>query len=431
MLCFHYSKSQCDASFTYAISGNQVIFYPSDSTSGKIHVWAFGDGDLGNNIIESHSYLPGTYTVSHVIEDAIANCKDSVVQTININYVPACNSFFSTNFYPPNKMIFRPHIYLHGTTLTTLNWTINGVPVASGGSISDFEYSFSTYGEQIIEMVATTSSGCISSYKDTIHSYQKCTLNTTFTYEASMINAQLVSFSPTPFNPALKYDWRLDSDSAFYLKNAFFSNQYEFPGSGDYAIKMFVIDSANHCFDSVTQIVPVALKCTVDFTSTQNALGQILFTPFGNQPTVKQEWRIYTLNGKDSILAFDDTPKTYIPIDTGSVLIALTVTTNTGCVAETSRQINIEATGSLSPKTIALFPNPTTSQVSFNIVSGKETIAKITVVNTMGSAVLQEQKKIHKGTNLVSLSVQQLSKGQYFIEIQHGDRVEKSVFNKL
>ena len=72
------------AGFTYSINGAQVQFYPQVPQSNG--VWFFGDGASSLQANTSHSYLPGTYTVSRVTK---RGCKtDSTLAIITITANP-------------------------------------------------------------------------------------------------------------------------------------------------------------------------------------------------------------------------------------------------------------------------------------------------------------------------------------------------------
>ena len=91
-------KAQCNAAFTSSVNQAVAQFHATNTAFNLNHSWRFGDGSFGNGMNVSHTYtLPGTYQVMHIVNDSLNTCKDSVLQSITINFPISCNSSFTAS----------------------------------------------------------------------------------------------------------------------------------------------------------------------------------------------------------------------------------------------------------------------------------------------------------------------------------------------
>jgi PKD repeat protein len=85
--------SACTANFGYTINGNQVKFnsFPG-LPPATIHWWTFGDATNSPEANPLHTYTaPGTYWVTHYIQNQATNCQDSFVRAVIITDTVSCN----------------------------------------------------------------------------------------------------------------------------------------------------------------------------------------------------------------------------------------------------------------------------------------------------------------------------------------------------
>ena len=426
------SYGQCSASFTSSfVSEYHVQFIPADSSLNKLHTWYYGDSTYDTYTYGNRSYeRPGTYTVKHVIYDSVTHCKDSVTQTINLSYTPQCYAiiYFQRGFPDANTYYFQSGSYGIGTTIIQYTWKINGQIV---GNDSYLNYTFTSFGEYEVCLEIKTKSGCTSSVCETINSVTKCDLAAGFTYTADKSNSRLIYFQPDHYDSRFRYRFLLKGTGEIY-------NSYFFSAPGEYEVTMFVTDSIHHCYDSSIQLVNVHANCydslsvVLTAANNPNIPNQVIFTPTSNQPIVHQLWKIYFIdNLLDSIENTFGT-LTYTFPDTGSYKISATLLTKNGCSKEYTQYVYIDAMGNYSSRqSIVGYPNPAGNEVTLPFNATISGPIKITVYNVMGKPVITRQETLVQGNNQIRIPVQQLNKGQYYIDIFYNGKRIKSVFQKL
>ncbi|HYE53498.1 MAG TPA: PKD domain-containing protein, partial [Chitinophagaceae bacterium] len=79
--------SSCTAAFYFTKSGNTVNFFSFPTLPpGTTHWWTFGDATNSSAVNPVHNYAaPGTYWVTHYIQNDSTNCRDSVVRSVTID----------------------------------------------------------------------------------------------------------------------------------------------------------------------------------------------------------------------------------------------------------------------------------------------------------------------------------------------------------
>lgn len=428
----YHAATQCHAGFTYQVNEGSVSFYPADSSSGKTHYWVFGDGNTGNSVRETHHYAPGIYTVQHTLHDTVSNCTDAASVSINIDYKPACTSYFSVHSDHPdlNHVSFRQHAPGEAGIIKT-TWKVDGITIASDDYGSDFEYIFApSLQPHIIIMDVETVYGCVSTYSDTIHTYQKCDLGISFTYTASPYDSSAISFIPN--NTSLSYAWFSDS---YRIAGGVQGDQYRFPTPGNYAVTMRAIDSLTYCFDTVSQAISVGGNsydsCTIGMNLSIEG-NLLVLSPVSDQPITLQHWSIHSSSGIDSVKASNGDPQQYPLRDTGMHIISLFIETGAGCTKHITDFLVAPPSDNYSPRTaMTAYPNPANGEVTFTLMAEKENNATIIIFTAMGKTVLQLQKRLFKGKNHIAVPVLQLPRGQYFVHIQQGGRTSSTSFNKL
>lgn len=143
-VCARAGDSACTARFYVSYDGNQVYFRAADSLTGVRHYWDFGDTThigFGNYVAVTHTYRgPGTYAVTHVIDDPAGGCHDSIVQLITISAPPpSCSIDFHyghDSTRPNSPYYFYATPWLAGAAADTVSWMINGSPAGTGDTMS-------------------------------------------------------------------------------------------------------------------------------------------------------------------------------------------------------------------------------------------------------------------------------------------------------
>jgi PKD repeat protein len=428
-------RAQCDATFTYSVSQDQIRFAPAATGNTVRHNWQFGDGSTDFfSATPTHIYnFPGQYTVLHTIRDSVNNCIDSTFQLINLDFAPSCsvNITYAKPSPLSGRYIFFSRISISGSVLQSIEWTINGAGISTQES---FDYTFTHAGIYEVCVKIQTVSGCTAQKCYTINyqPYIKCNTGIGFAHIADIAQIRQINFTASPDQPQLKYSWNFGDGHSGYGRNV--SHLYSNPGI--YNVALAVTDSLNFCVDSLSKAIKVesmpSENCTASFTHQFNGQGQAAFVGISNQTIITQAWTIFSVDSLHSVSLIDSNP-VYSFTDTGSYMVCLDVATNTGCNISYCETIHINSINGGRPALIPTYPNPVSGEafVRLNIDMKKMDLVNFKVCNLAGTIVYQSQKHGQEGANNISIPVQQLMKGQYFIDIIFGNQQRRSVFQKL
>lgn len=241
-----------------------------------------------------------------------------------------------------------------------------------------------------------------------------------------------INFAASPDQPQLKFSWNYGDGQTGSGQNV--SHLYSNPGI--YNMALVVTDSLNFCVDSLSKTIQVesmpSENCTASFTHQVNGQGQAAFVAISNQIIMAQTWTIFSADSLHSILLSEANP-VHSFADTGSYFVCLAVTTTTGCNISYCELLHINSVSGGRPALIPSYPNPVSGEpfVRLKIDLITTELIKYKVCNLAGMVIYQSQKQGQQGTNIVSIPVQQLMRGQYFIEIITNDKQQRSVFQKL
>jgi hypothetical protein len=148
---------------TQCVNNNLFQFTAtSSSCSGTItHQWHFGDGTTASGQTASKSYTnAGTYAVKLVVSNT-TGCRDSVIQNITVNSVPATPLISNTG----SLTVCEPGTVTLTSSSTTGNqWYRNGTLISGATAAT---YTATTSGAYTCTF--TNTSGCISTASNTLN----------------------------------------------------------------------------------------------------------------------------------------------------------------------------------------------------------------------------------------------------------------------
>jgi hypothetical protein len=211
------------------------------------------------------------------------------------------------------------------------------------------------------------------------------------------------------------------------------SHTYSYPGN--YGVFLVIYDSLTNCMDSVWQSVNVSGPidtCSASFTYTINQ-GQVSFTASSNQTIASQLWIISPMpDSANTVILTSSNPVYNLP-DSGLYYVCLAVTTASGCTDWYCDSILFTGGYASRIAVIPSYPNPVQSETNIRVNLNLDAAALIQyrVSNLAGNTVYQSQRQGQQGVNTISIPVQQLGRGQYFIDIIYGNNKKRSVFQKL
>src|SRR5829696_4159676 len=90
--------AQCDPEFTSTSNLEKLTVQALNTSNDIEHIWNFGDGinmyGAGTTVTHNY-YLPGAYSITHVVRSLINGCSDSLVSKINIDFQITCDAEFT------------------------------------------------------------------------------------------------------------------------------------------------------------------------------------------------------------------------------------------------------------------------------------------------------------------------------------------------
>lgn len=438
------NQSSCNAAFTYTINQNMVSFSPVDSFA-RLGEWIFGDGNSYWGYYVNYSYAaPGTYKVTHIVSDSLT-CADTSVQMITVNFTASCSvdiSYFidsgslnSTAFN--NQYIFTAQASVIGSTIKSYTWSVDST-IGTDSTNNSFRYKFLHIGTHHVCVQLQTNSGCMATkcVDVPVRNIDSCTAS--YTYTVSPENPLLVTFKPSPDSSNYKYQWYFNGveDTTSHPVHLFSK------GVSEIYLMVSKYDSAvNVCSASTAGSISVGLgpadTCSLNFSYNINPSipNQVSFIAQAGQPLISQEWTIITLSDSTGITLQSNNP-VYNFTDTGYYIIKLKAVTQAGCIDSVLQEIAIDslaknATASNQSQSLNTYPNPASNQVSINISLPENTSVMVNIFSISGNIVATKKLEGFAGANIISMPVQNLQSGIYYIEIKYGNETKRSRFQKM
>ena len=184
--------------------------------------------------------------------------------------------------------------------------------------------------------------------------------------------------------------------------------------------------------DSLSTPPPPTDTCTINFTAVpkDHMPNQYVFTVIDGNDYDSISW---TIIGADSLFAgpYHGPSFSYTFPDTGYYAVYVTADKRSGCLVSNGQYVQIDSVSRPSGKYINSYPNPATTQVTLNVMLDQNTAVDIRVYNSMGGQVLSRSVSGYRGSNQITLPIANLPVGVYYIELQYGDTILRSKFQKL
>jgi PKD repeat protein len=439
-------NGSCNGSFTFYAIQNTYYFMSTDS-SVKWSYWTFGDGGAQSGIGVSHSYAsPGTYIVTHVVEDTSKHCADSATQIIPVNFSPGCSisiQIQGDSLFPggppfnPNQYTFIASPTILGSTVDSILWSIDSLVISLGPSLL---YTFHTAGNHTVCAILKTSSGCTATdcKNVTVGGTDSCHVAASFTYTQDSSQPRVFLFRDNSAGQGsdLGYLWNFGDGTFTTSANP----THIFPSKGFYLVSLTVTDSTG-CQSEVAQTIAVSTgpadTCSINlaYSASASSPNTISFTVTGGQPFASEVWKITQIPDSSFVTTLTADNPTYQFPQIGSYAVSLVATTQSGCVNTAFIQINIDSmvqdNGSSVAHSALAYPNPAANQVTMRVPLSTSTLLKVNVYNSMGTLVQASQVQGVPGSNPITILVQNLPTGIYYLEVQSANSITRSRFTKL
>jgi PKD repeat protein len=388
--------------------------------------WNFNDGATSTVQNPVHTFtFPGTYNVCLTI-NTIGGCSSTSCDSIIIpNNVPInCQA----NFYSVVDSI-SGQIYnfidqsFPDSTNNIVNWSwhfAGGAPAVSS-SQNPVNIIYNLPGIYTICLTITTSSGCTSTFCDTIITSNPCQLSATFNTQSPTTiggNDGFIETFVIGGTPPYVYSWNTGQTTA---------NIYNLT-SGAYLLNL--IDANNCSFTYTTQLYepydttggPVVDTLTTSIIDTclgfvpdSFYIANVVIDSINNIATIT--WT-FTNGGLTSSITAQ-----YTYFYSGNNAVILTLNCGAKILTTYMSFINITAsvgvTDNIEEKLeITVYPVPFNDRLNVVFNSVKSGIVEVNVIDVTGRSIVMKQIMVSSGENIIELNTSDFHSGIYILNIE-------------
>ena len=268
------------AAWQYYTVHDSAHFYSSNTNSGVVFYWNFGDGTTGTGPTPWHGYAqPGTYHVCLYTYISGSTCRDSFCNTITI--AAGCH-VTSTWTY---TSVGNDSIHFAGAdTNSTAHhiWNFGDGTSASGFDNTHVYAQPGTY--HVCYYVYIPGTSCTDSTCNTITVTSSCPSHISWTYRTS---GDTVFFTPSSINTTVHYDWRAGDSTYFFGPTPF----HVYPGAGTYHVCLFTYIPGTQCLDSFCNNVTITTGCNITSAWTYTtSRDSVYFRSAGTNSSAHYYW---------------------------------------------------------------------------------------------------------------------------------------------
>lgn len=239
--------------------------------------------------------------------------------------------------------------------------------------------------------------------------------------------AKLTSSFPNPTNEVIffhgasnvgKINMQGDQEPLFVAKNNSYGSLYKYmPTKGNAGASYFVYDALTN---------KTLYSFSINLVG-KSGLGGVLFSSGMdlNLGVIFTQKQYYEKVGNDSILR-TETVKTAVNKQ-DSILYAADSNLNLGFFIAWSngqidaftrdRVLGVTETATLKANSLVVYPNPASDKVSVMVNATSSNNAQINIIDIKGAIVKSMENKLVSGLNVMELSVADLPKGMYFVQV--------------
>jgi gliding motility-associated-like protein len=314
--------------------------------------WNLDDGTILNDTNVQHLYTAaGTYDVNLSVTSLEGCISDTTISTTVFNLPVA--DFDFTNACYLDSVAFENTSQLNGTTLNNIMWDVESDNIIDYTGV-DGEHMYASSGTYDITQIVETTDGCLDTVSQEIIVYAKPTADWNYTTVCEYIATDFTNNSTVVVvdNDAItNHEWNFGDGNTSIIENP----THQYSSENVYSVELIV--TTNHgCKDTLEQNVTVWPLPEVDFSPTDVCLG--FATEFTDESTISND---FTTNsniqwnwdfGDGGVMTTQNPNYTY---QTAGVFNAtLTVTSNNGCINDTTLSVTVN-------------PNPEANFVGLNL----------------------------------------------------------------
>jgi len=347
--------------------GTNIIFYD----------WNFGDGGTATGPSPQHTYSNyGNYLVTLTVVNS-NGCIHDTTKQVTVNPKPVPEFSFSQTACIGNPVYYVDASYIpSGFSGYIDTWTWDFGDGTTPVSISypnnpNISHTFAGSGSfHIVRLTVHTTMGCSNFIEKTVTSIPSPVANYSFS-TTTCVN-QTVQFTdlsqPNGGGNIVSWNWNF-GDPGSGPSNTSTSQHpthtFGLASPPPYDVRL-IVTNVSGCVDTITQQVTINAGPTAQFTASSECLGSA--TVFTDQSTAPGGASIVSRlwNFDDGITSTLQNP-THTYANPGTYNVTLTVTTNQGCIKDTTKQV--EVYGKPLPLFTCSSPTCSTDSVYFTDLS--------------------------------------------------------------
>lgn len=443
-LCFNLSlKAQCNASFTYTLTGNQLsMTNTSTGTTGNTSYWwswysqSASGWSSQQNPVANLTYN-GSYVIYLSIYDSIGNCNSTAVDSFIFSGGQNCQVSFTYTVGSSGLVNFTNT----SSGSTVYYWNFGDGNSSSQASPSNtYQYN----GTYTVSLWSDTTGGGCYGYTQTvitINNATPCNINAGFT--SSNNGTGLFIFTDT-----VTTNTGTNMIHTWYVNGSYVGSgnpfTYQFNANGYFNVCETIQDSSfmggGTCGATTCDSVATSnVACTdsayfflyPDSTQTGTWYAWLYATNYNNIVNAVWSWgdgttstgiyptHTYTAAGWYTICVttyFACGDSSYY-CQTDSMYKAMGMVT----VNVISGVSGINNQNNTSMTSLKAYPNPFNEDLTVNFTSYENKTITYVMYDMMGNQLLKETVSAHKGDNEVKINTGSISHGVYFINLSGAD----------
>ena len=439
----------CTASILYiANSNNAGVYYFTDSIFGQVDTsWLWTVNDSVVSVFKTFAYAfikPGTYHVCEQVQ-TITGCTAKTCQDVVTTNIDTCGLSpgftYSKDSIDNGLLGYNFSNLSSGAGITSWHWNFGDSGVSSIVNPTHFFIQSGTY--MVCETI-TNSSGCSATTCQNIwvSNPDSCGVSADFTVSRDSTNADQYHFTDMSAGPLISsWLWNFGDGTTSSVENP----THDFVAGGSYFVCESVQTSSG-CTGQICRWLQITnmdtcfLNASFIYSVMQGQPNTISFKANIGQAVASEVWMIYkrsdSISSGAPLAVLDSANPTFVFTDTGVYLVTLKATTPSGCTDSISEPIIIDSlnAANASPNNVSpiqAFPNPANTNVSLTVPLSTNNNITLNIYNSSANLIVTKQVAGIAGANHITIPVQSLQSGAYYIQINYGNEIRLTRFQKL
>ena len=316
------------AKFTYSVSGYDVTFTDSSSTTHQPitnYYWSFGDKSTNSTSKNpKHTYAAaGKYAVLLYIWDSVSHCTSTIIDTVTITAPAPCGIHCYYTYSVSGKAVtFTDSSWTTGSKIARYYWSFGDTTSATTQNAS---HTYKHNGKfAVVHYAIDSNNKCYVRYVDSViigTVTTKCGMHAYFSDSISGYTVYFKNPSYSTGNAITNYYWSYGDGTTSSGKDHY----HTYSASGKYKVLLYVWDSVSHCSASYTDSITISTttkKCgmhayfndsvsgkTVYFANSSYSTGNAITNYYwsygdGSTSTGKDYHHTYSASGKYKVLLY-------------------------------------------------------------------------------------------------------------------------------